>query len=348
MLKINKDYTNLNFKNKSELLSECKKLISMPDVLEPILKEIKGLRRGEVRPEDTKRRSEIGSNFSSKIQQIFNYVYLHKIVIKEDIITKLSEIIGKADAVLRENIVLQSKPPLDVIKFKNVPVRYSHSSFGRKEQRWGYGLNKLPTTDAGYSICMAIMPPRYIQSYHNHTITEYTLALDKKVIGIANPGKNAKKNIANTNEIVHFSATTPHTLYNPTNSLSRNVTVKLPTGLLDWRPACNLNPIKSTHSEILKGKLSRFGTKGGTKISFSIKDEYYDYKLELLQLKKDSVIENIYNEDRYIFVVDGELLISSGNIKKYCSKNDYIVVDKNTKFKIQTKTKSKLYIVINN
>jgi len=180
MMQKNKDYTNLNFKDKSELLDECEKLISGSDVLDPLLQEIKTLKRGKVTPESTLKRSKIASYFASEIQQIFNYIYQNKIVVKEDIITKLGDIISKADAVLRENIVLQSKPPLDVIKFKNVPVRHSHSTFGRKERRWGYGLHKLPKTELGYSVTMASMPSKYIQSYHNHTISEYTLALDKK------------------------------------------------------------------------------------------------------------------------------------------------------------------------
>ncbi len=345
MLKINKDYANLKLNGKSDILGECETLISKGDVLNPILQEIKNLKRGNVNPKSTLSRSKIGSFFTSEIQQIFNYTYKHKIVIDDEIKIRLSKIMSKADAVLRENIVLQSKPPLDIIKFKNVPVRYSHSTFESKERRWGYGLHKLPTNESGYSICLAAMPPKYIQSYHNHVISEYTLALDKEVVGIANLGKNNKK-IAYQNEMIHFSATTLHTLFNPTNTLSRNITTKIPVGLLDWRPIYNLNPIKSTHSDTLKGKLSQLGTKGGTKISFSIKDKYYDYKLELLQLKKDLVIENIYNKDTYILVVDGDFLISSGDIKKHCSKNDYIVIDKNTGFKIATKTKTRLYSVI--
>ncbi len=158
-MQINKDYTDLNFKDKSELLDECEKLISESDVLDPLLQEIKELKRGEVSSESTLRRSKIGSYFTSEIQQIFNYIYRHETVVNEDIIVKLDGVISRADAVLRENIVLQSTPPLDVIKFKNVPVRYSHSTFGRKEQRWGYGLHKLQTTEQGYSITLADMPP---------------------------------------------------------------------------------------------------------------------------------------------------------------------------------------------
>jgi len=346
MMKINKDYTNLNFKGKTELLNECKKLISESNLLDPILKEEKGLKREKVSHEDTKRRSETGSYFTSEIQQIFNYIYVHKMDINEEIIKKLSEMISKADMVLRENIVLQSKPPLDVIKFKHVPVRYSYSSFGGKEQRWGYGLHKLPTTEMGYSICVTIMPPKYTQSYHNHTISEYTLALDKKVISITGKGKNEKKIIVNPNEMLHFSATTPHTLHNPADLSSRNITVKLPVGLLDWRPIYNLNPIKSIHSEILNGKLSPLDNDRGNKISFFIQDTFYNYELELLELKEGSVIEGSYDRDKYFFIVEGELLISSGDIKKHCSKNDYIVLDKETHFNMKAKTRSRIYIVI--
>jgi len=44
-------------------------------------------------------------------------------------------------------------------------------------------------------------------------------------------------------------------------------------------------------------------------------------------------------------VIKGELLISSGDVKKDCNKNDYIVIDGNTEFRIETKTKTKLYTV---
>ncbi len=348
-MKRDKNIFNLSFKDRSDLLNECKNLISKSEVLDPILQEIKNLKRGEVTPESTLRRSEIGSCFTSEIQQIFNYIYNHRIVIDEEIESELSEIIRKADAVLRENIVLQSKPPIDVIKFENVPVRYSHSPSGGREQRWGYGLHKRPTTEQGYSITMALMPPRYIQSYHNHTISEYTLSLDKETVGFYCDGEYKREKVAHRDEIIYFSATTPHTLCNPTDSFSRNITVKRPTGLVDWRPINNLHPVKSIGSKILTGERSPLeverGTIIGTKIFFTIKDEYYDYELKILEIKENSIMNCMYNEDKYFLVVEGELLISSGDIKKDCNKNDYIVIDENTNFKIETKTETKLYTV---
>ncbi|MEE8400867.1 MAG: hypothetical protein V3R86_01765, partial [Candidatus Hydrothermarchaeaceae archaeon] len=112
-----------------------------------------------------------------------------------------------------------------------------------------------------------------------------------------------------------------------------------------WRPLNNLNPMKRNKAEILKGKLSRQDINGGTKISFSIKDRYYDYVLEILELNEDSVMEDVYDKDKYFLVIEGDFLISSDGIKKQCSKNDYIVIDKNTAFDIKTKTKSRLYTI---
>jgi len=345
MLKIRRNFADIKIKDRSGLLAECERLISESDELDPLIKQIKNLKRGQVTPESTIERSKIASYFTSEIQQIFNHIYNYDLTVNKLITEKLGKLVSKADAILRENIVLQSVAPLDVIKFKNVPVRYSHSTFGGKEQRWGYGLHNLPTTELGYSICLAFMPPKYIQSYHNHTISEYCLAIDKPLTGIVNPGKDEKKNLVKVNEISHFSATTPHTLYNHSDSFSRNVTAKLPIGLLDWRPIYNLNKIEDTHSDVLKGNLSQLDRNKGTKISFRIKDKFYNYELKLMQLKKDTVIENIHEEDSYILVIDGELMISSADIKKHCCKNDFIVIDKNTEFKIKTKNKCRLYSV---
>ncbi|MEE8402559.1 MAG: hypothetical protein V3R93_02285, partial [Candidatus Hydrothermarchaeaceae archaeon] len=244
-------------------LDECEELIAKSDVLYPILEEIKNLKRGKVSPESTLKRSRIGSYFTSEIQPILNYVHAHKTGIGGEVRDTLDEILSKADAVLRENIVLQSKPPLDVIKFENVPVRYSHSTFGHREQRWGYGMHKLPMTEQRHSICIAVMPPRYIQSYHNHAISECTLALDEKLVGIVNQGGDEQRLTADTNEMLYFSPTTPHTLYNPADFVARNITVKTPAGLMDWKPIYDLHPVETTYAKVLKGELSRLDSVDG-------------------------------------------------------------------------------------
>jgi mannose-6-phosphate isomerase-like protein (cupin superfamily) len=349
MMRINRDYADLLFKGNQDLLDKYNKLVKEAYVIDSILKEIKKLKRGEVNPKDTKRRSKIGSYFSSEAQQIRYYIHQHKIKVDEDILEGLDEIISKGEAILRENIVLQSKPPLDVIKFKNVPVRYAHNILGKKEQRCGYGLHKLPFTDQGYSVSMAFMPPRYTQMFHNHTISEYTLVLDKRTVCLVNlSNKKRKKIVANKNEIIYLSPATIHTLHNPTNSITRNITVKSPTGILDWKPFFNSYKTKTNRSGIIKGKLrelAKGGKNEGDKITFSIKDTHYNYDLEVLELNKNFVIEDCFEKDRYFFMIEGNLLISSNSIKKYCKKNDYIVIDKDTNFKMKTKTRSRIYAV---
>ena len=344
MLKINSHYTELKFKGKRDLLNKYNKLVENSHVMESTLREIKRLKRGKVTPRETKRRSRIGSYFSSEAQQILYYIQQHHLNISEDIPKELMTIISKAEAILRENIVLQTKPPLDVIKFKNVPKRYAHNPTGKKERRSGYGMHKLPTTEQGYSICIAFMPPKHKQMFHNHKVSEYTLALDRKTIGLSDQNGSIKQVTAHKNEILYFSATTPHTLYNPTNFTTRNITVKSPSGIMDWRPVYDLNPVKERFSNIIKGKVSP--TKFGAKLSFSVSDKFYNYRLEILELKKGSVIEDVYSTDRYFYVVDGNLTVSSGDIKKCCNKNDYIVIDKNTAFMIKANAKCRLHTVI--
>ena len=152
-----------------------------------------------------------------------------------------------------------------------------------------------------------------------------------------------KKLLVNKHNVICFSPTTLHTLYNPTNVKIRTITVKSPTTVLDWRPSYNPHPIKSNYAKIIKSFLSKI--EGGTKISFSVKDKHYDYKLEILELKKGSVIECVYNKDKYFFVIKGQFIISHKKIKKHCFKDDYIVMDKNTEFEIKTQSKCSLYSV---
>jgi len=198
-------------------------------------------------------------------------------------------------------------------------------------------------TQQGYSISMAFMPPKYMQVFHYHPISEYTLPLDRKTIGLAKlNGKNTKI-VANKNEILHFCKYTIHSLYNTSFSVSRNITTKSPAGVMNWTPALNSEPIKATHCMVIGNKLSKI--KNGTKIIIPIQDAHYNYNLEILQLNKKVLMEDVYEKDKYFFVIDGNLELSSKGIKKQAGKNDYIVIDKNSNFKIKTKTRTSLYTV---
>ena len=203
------------FKNRADILNTIKELLKQEYNLDQALSEIAISKRGEVAPESTKKRSSFGSYFSSTIQQMNNFVDRNNIKISRKHQRILKRLSYKADKVLRENIVLQSKPPLDVIPFESVPIRYSYSSYGKREQRWGYGLHKKPFNEDGDSITLANMPPVYTQSLHNHKVSEYCLILDSRTEGIYFPGGKREKIYTTTkSQILHFSATTPHTLRN--------------------------------------------------------------------------------------------------------------------------------------
>src|SRR5687768_2656753 len=116
-----------NFKDKSDVLKLYDELQRKERALDKALKEIELLKRGNVKPEDTKRRSSIGSYVSAGTQQIFNFVDKENISLSRQKKEILKRLAYKADKVLRENIILQAKPPLDVIKYNNVPVRHSYS-----------------------------------------------------------------------------------------------------------------------------------------------------------------------------------------------------------------------------
>jgi mannose-6-phosphate isomerase-like protein (cupin superfamily) len=335
-----------NFKNKTDILVTCDELLSEEKLLDEILKEISTLKRGHVPPEDTIRRSKVGSYFSATIQQIGNFVDKKNIILTKKRKTDIKRLSFKADKILRENIILQSIPPLDVIKFKNVPVRHSYSSYGRRELRWGYGLHKNPFNENGNSITVANTPPFYTQSLHNHKLSEYCLILDSSTEAIFFPGGKKEKLFTNKkSQILHFFATTPHTLKNPLKSYSRNITYKQAAALTDWRPYSELNEVKSSRATLIKGSFSRIN-KTQTHKLFTIKDKFYNYTIEIIRMDNGSRFESIHPYDQYIFVINGRLIISHEEIQKKCKKNDFIVIDKNTKYVIKADTFCRLYTII--
>lgn len=335
----------ITFKDRHELINECGKLIKKEHLLDAALDEIEKLTRGKVNPNDTIRRSQIGSYFSSITQQIGNYIDKNEISISPKLARNIARVAQKAERVLRENIVLQTLPPLDVIKFKNVPVRHSYSIFGGREQRWGYGLHKLPFNEDGDSVTVADMPSHYTQSIHNHTLSEYCLILDGKTEGIYYPG-GKKEKIYSTKkyEILHFSATTPHTLRNPSRTHTRNITFKQSVALTDWKPNSNLNNVKIIRARLKKGSLNKIKENQTVK-SFTIFDKYYDYTLEIITLGKGTTYSASHQYDQFIFVINGNFLIKHKDIIKECKRNDFVVIDKNTEYTVEPKTNCRLYTI---
>lgn len=335
----------IKFSGKADVTKTCVKLLSDESLLDEILAEIELLIRGDVKPADTIRRSKVGSYFSSIIQQMGNYIDKHNIDINNELKTNISRLSYKADKVLRENIVLQSIPPLDVIPFKNVPVRHSYSTFGGREQRWGYGLHMKPFNEQGDSITVADMPAHYTQSIHNHTLSEYCLILDSTTEGIYYPGgKREKIYSTKKHEMLHFSATTPHTLANPSKIHTRNITFKHSLGLIDWKPISALNLVKIVRARLIRGRITKINANQTIK-KFYVNDKYYKYILEIIKLKRETTYITQHPFDQFIFVINGKFKILHENIQKECKKNDFIVIDKNTNYKIVTATTCRLYTV---
>jgi mannose-6-phosphate isomerase-like protein (cupin superfamily) len=339
------DEAYLKFSGEADVTKTYVKLLSKEHLLDDVIAEIELLVRGTVKPADTIRRSKVGSYFSSAIQQIGNYVDKHNVALSNELKTNISRLAYKADKILRENIVLQSIPPLDVIPFKNVPIRHSYSTFGRREQRWGYGLHMKRFNEEGDSITLADMPPRYTQSVHNHTLSEYCLILDSTTEGIYFPGgKREKIYSTQKHEMLHFSATTPHTLRNPSKIHTRNITFKHSLGLIDWKPITALNVVKIVRARLVRGRLKKINANQTIK-KFYVNDKYYKYILEIIKLNKETTYTTQHQYDQFIFVINGKFKIFHENIEKECKKNDFIVIDKNTSYKIITSTTCRLYTV---
>ena len=333
------------FGSKEDILQVCDELEKKEHLLDKYLEEIVLLKRGKVKPKETLRRAKLASYFTSTIQQINNYVDKETIYLTRKTKDTLSRMVQKADKVLRENIVLQTIPPLDVIHFEHVPIRHSYSFYGGRERRWGYAFHMNPFNEEGNSVTLAEMPPRYTQSIHNHTVSEYCHILDSRTEGIYYPGGIREKIVStHRHEILHFSATTPHTLRNPSDEPTRNITFKQARALTDWRPASNLNEVKTVRARLIRGKVSRMNETQTVK-KFRVLDRFYDYTLEVMRFEKGSVYSNEHPFDRFIFVTTGRLKIQTRNIVKKAKRNDFIVIDKNTPYTITTSTLCRLYTV---
>jgi hypothetical protein len=335
-------------KNKKSAISLGNKIINNSGILDDIFESIKRLKRGFVNPEETKERAKIARFFSENGQAILSFLKLNRIKVKQEIIERLIELRNKAEAILRENPVLQTKAPIDVIKDSDMPVRYAINHLGKKELRKGFGLHKLPTTEQGISVCIAYMPPKHIQMYHNHTIAEHTLILDNAVAGIYKIKKRKIKLIAPSKSILHFSAFTVHTIYNKNNRVSRNITMKIPRGILDWKPFYLSEATRKGKGDVITKETKSFSNKNIELKEFRIKNNLYDYNIQLTYIKPNFAYQTLDKEDKYYFVVEGNLNIIESSVKKNAGKNDVIVIDKDTECKLTTRKGCLLYSIKKN
>lgn len=215
--------------------------------------------------------------------------------------------------------------------------------FGGRERRWGYGLHKKPFNELGKSFTVAQMPPRYVQTIHNHILSEHCLIIGSQTEGIYYPGKKREKIYSTKkSEVFRFSPTTPHTLRNASDRTVVNMTFKDPKALFDWKPASNLHPQKIVRARIIKGELVVVDPHITKKI-YAIRDQFYNYKILITKLEAGKIISDRKPKDHFIFVISGKLEISHKHIKKECSKHDFIVVDRGTSYAIKAKTTCRIY-----
>ncbi|MCQ9208034.1 MAG: hypothetical protein NG712_01455 [Omnitrophica bacterium] len=335
----------MEIKNKKQVTIRAKKIISSSYILEELLKEIKGIKRGKVKLVDIRRRTRIARKFAKDAQIILSFVKISHSKINPEILENLKKVKDNAEAVLRENPIMLAKSPVDVIRFTDLPEKYAINHLGQSERRHGFGLHKFPRTERDLSVCIAYMPTKYIQMYHNHTTTENTFILDDAVYGIFKKnGKKIKIKVPSIS-MIHFSTYCVHTMYNSGKKMSRNITVKAPHSLLDWKPFY-LDESKSEGRIELITEANRIISNNSIQLKiFRVRRYLVDYDIEIMTIKPKMYYAESASSDRYFFVVEGKLNVTGGSVAKKASKDDIIVIDKGTSYTLRTQAGCILYSV---
>lgn len=335
----------MEIKNKKKVLIVAGKIINSSCILENSSKEIKKIKKGKVKLADLKRRTQIARKFAEEGQRILSFVKTHHVVIEPEILEKLKKIKDSAEAVLRENPIMLAKSPIDVVRFADMPQKYAINHLGQEERRYGFGLHKLPTTERDLSVCIAYMPSKYIQMYHNHTTTENTFVLDDAVYGIFEKKDKKIKIKVPSMSMIHFSTYCVHTMYNSGKKMSRNITVKAPHSLLDWKPFY-LDESKNEGRIKLIAEANRIITNKSIQLKiFRVRRYLCDYDIEIMTIKPKMYYAESASSDRYFFVVEGKLDVTGSSVAKKASKDDIIIIDKNTSYTLRTQAGCILYSV---
>jgi glyoxylate utilization-related uncharacterized protein len=115
-----------------------------------------------------------------------------------------------------------------------------------------------------------------------------------------------------------------------------NLTFKHPLGLLDWRPASDLHKVGHARGRIIKGELHIVDKQITTK-TYRVHDQFYHYRIVVTKLAKGAKLTKIFDEDHFVFVINGSLDVASGDVRKNCRKKGFIVIDKGTEFTMTAK-----------
>jgi len=315
-------------------------------VMGKLMEEIKGLRRGEVKKEDTHRRARIARHFTENCQLMISELLKYDRDKKIDSVrNKLIKIQGSGEQVLRENPIMQTKPPIDVLKWDSLPKRYAINAKGVRELRNGWGLHTKPLNEMGISVTMAFMPRNHVQLFHHHPQSEYSLNLGAEIQGDYRDKDFEKTFKIKNEEIAYFRPETIHSLENPNAVVNKNISVKSKESILTWKADYYGEEIREGYGRPIKGHETKKHGKHSVK-TYNVKDKHYNYQLEILKLKNGASVDLLDESALYMYVVDGVLKVTTNDKTLRCRENDIIVVDPETRFTLTSYSKSRIYRVI--
>ncbi|MBU4266740.1 MAG: hypothetical protein KKE96_05880 [Candidatus Altiarchaeota archaeon] len=343
-------YDELYNKKDIKTFEDIAKLLDKLDkekwILDELKKEIMGLRRGEVKKEDTHRRARIARHFTENCQLMISKLLRYDRDKKIDrTMNKLIKIQGNGEQILRENPIMQTKPPIDVLKWDSLPNRYALNLKGVKELRKGWGLHTKPLSEMGLSVTMAFMPRNHVQLFHYHPQSEHSLNLGAEIQGDYRDKGFEKTFKIKNEEVAYFEPETIHRLENPNVSINKNISVKSGEAILKWKADYYDEEIREGYGGVLKAHETKKDGNHSVK-THNIKDKHYSYQLEILKIKNGGQVDFLDESALYMYVVDGALKVTTSDKTLRCRENDIIVVDPEIRFTLTSYSKSRIYRVI--
>lgn len=314
-------------------------------ILHNLKKQIIGLKRGEIKKEDTLNRAKIARHFTENAQLLIYALHKHGRKKEFDqIISRLMEIKNAGELILRENPTMQTKSPIDILKWEDMPIRYAINLNGTKELRKGFGLHTKPLNEMGLSVTVAFMPKNYSQLYHHHPLSEYSLNFDARILGKYKDQGSEKILKVGKEQIAYFDPNTIHKLINQSTMVNRNVSIKSRAAILKWKPYYFDKINRIGLGKVIKDDITP--CKDYNIKSYKIRDSFYDYTIKIFKIRDYSTVRFSAKSPIYLYVIGGKIKVKYFNKAFKCSDNDIIVADPETRFSIMTKTKSRLYSVV--
>lgn len=251
---------------------------------------------------------------------------------------EVSALRALAEAVLRENPVLQARSPLSVVRAREIPPRHVLNRQRQQEVRKGFGLHRRPRNDEGLSVVIAYTPVGYEQMWHAHTVAESTLALDTRFVGrYAHGGIGALA--AADGQMFHFGPLTYHTLTNHGGRPGRTFTLKSPLGISIWLPVLHLTGQERGWAEVLVAPWERIA-RAALLRRYQVSDSCHSYIINLAVLHGPGSLVLPFEEDAYVYVLDGQLAVRRGSQTVVASADDLVVAEPTPALRLRSPTDS--------